>query len=140
MDITESVKALFSKGQEEDFSKLEDKELDDKINHLIHEVDTGWMSTSERDSVKDQIDALRKIQHERASGKTKKKSEGEIDPKISDESKKEAGVPKSAKERFKAIKAKKGQPDKELNESLKPTISEEEDESVVPPTNITGGY
>ena len=140
MDITESVKALFSKGQEEDFSKLEDKELDDKINHLIHKAHTGWMSSSERDSIKDQIDALRKIQHERASGKAKKKSEGEIDPKVSDESKEEAGVPKSAKERFKAIKAKKGQPDKELNEMLKPKISEEEDESVVPPTNIVGSY
>ena len=97
------------------------------------------MSSSERDSVKGQIDALRKIQHERAGGKAKKKSEGEIDPKISEESKEEAGVPKSAKERFKAIKAKKGQPDKELNEALKPAINEE-DESVVPPTNITGGY
>ena len=133
MDITESVKALFSKGQEEDFSQLEDKELDKKINHLIHEVDTGWMSSSERDEVKDQIDALRKIQHERASGKSDKRSEGEIDPKVSAESKEEAGVPKSAKDRYKAIKAKK-QPKPE------PEAQIEEDESVVPPTNIAGGY
>ena len=133
MDITKAVKGLFSKGQEEDFSKLEDKELDEKINHLIHEVDTGWMSSSERDQVKDQIDALRKVQHERASGKPKEDS---VDPAVSEESREEAGLPKSAKERYKAIKAKK-QPEPEP--SLEPQV-EEEDESVVPPTDITGGY
>ena len=154
MDITKEIEKLFSKSAEQDLDKLSDEELNKLVDGQISEMQTGWMSQSERDALKDKIEKGRAILHSRHEGKAKVNHEGKKDTELSNalrsslgmepeeesievskesDVKVEGGEPKTNKARFKAIRKKK-QP------AAQPTTEVEEDESVVPPTNITGGY
>ena len=153
MDITKEIEKLFSKSAEQDLSKLSDKELNKLVDGQISEMQTGWMSQAERDALKDKIEKGRAILHSRHKGTAKVSKAGEKDTELANAMRSslgmepeeesievskesdvrvEGGEPKTNKARFKALRKKK-QPSPEISEA-------EEEEKVVPPTNIAGSY
>ena len=138
MDITKEIKGIFGapEPEQEDWSSVAPKDLDEKINGMIKEMQTGWMTQEERDAIKDKIESARSVQHRRAA-------DDDNDKKYEERVNKKESV--SPKQRFKKLKNKdleksKTKMKKGFEEPKEPKEETAEDESAVPPTAITGGY
>lgn len=138
MDITKEIKGIFGapEPEQEDWSSVAPKDLDEKINGMIKEMQTGWMTQEERDAIKDKIEAARAVQHRRADDDVN-------DERMQEKLDKEESS--SPKKRFKKLRNKdleksKTKMKKGFDEPKEPKEETAEDESAVPPTAITGGY
>ena len=138
MDITKEIKGIFGapEPEQEDWSSVAPKDLDEKINGMIKEMQTGWMTQEERDAIKDKIESARAVQHRRAT-------DDDNDKKYEERVNKKESV--SPNKRFKKLKNKdleksKTKMKKGFEEPKEPREETAEDESAVPPTAITGGY
>ena len=99
MDITKEIKGIFGapEPEQEDWSSVAPKDLDEKINSMIKEMQTGWMTQEERDAIKDKIEAARSVQHRRAA-------DDDNDKKYEERVNKKESV--SPKQRFKKLRNK----------------------------------